>query len=167
MLKPAQLYKDKLQEKNIETWYDQRYIYYHSGTGAYDISLPDNNCDRHNFVSVDKEDNVIGYISYKIDWCAMSADNFGIISYDIGNVEFLRDCYTAVVDLFEKYHMNRVGWFAYADNPAVKSYRDFINKHGGRECAYLRQVAKLTDGKLHDAVEFEILAEEFRKRGIK
>lgn len=61
------------------------------------------------------------------------------------------------------YHMNRVGWFAYADNPAVKGYRSFIEKHGGRECAYLRQVAKLTDGKLHDAVEFEILAEEFHK----
>lgn len=163
MLKPAQLYKEELQKKNIETWYDQRYIYYHSGTGAYEIEFADNNCQKHQFVSVDENDNVIGYISYKIDWCALSADNFGIISYDIGNISFLRDCYQVVCDLFEKYHMNRVGWFAYADNPAVKGYRSFIEKHGGRECAYLRQVAKLTDGKLHDAVEFEILAEEFHK----
>ena len=96
MLKPAQLYKDELQKKNIETWYDQRYMYYHSGTGAYDISFADNNCDKHQFVSVDKDDNVTGYISYNIDWCALSADNFGIISYDIGNVEFAKDCYKAV-----------------------------------------------------------------------
>ena len=40
---------------------------------------------------------------------------------------------------------------------------DFIKKHGGRECAYHRQVAKLLDGKLHDDVEFEILACEFKK----
>lgn len=163
MLKPAQLYKDELQKKNIETWYDQRYMYYHSGTGACDIELADNNCDKHQFVSVDKDDNVIGYISYKIDWCALNADNFGIISYDMGNIEFAKDCYKAVCDLFEKYHMNRVGWFAFADNPAIRGYRNFIKRHGGKECAYLRQVSKLTDGKLHDAVEFEILAEEFQK----
>lgn len=163
MLKPAQLYSEELQKKNYETWYDQRYMYYHSGTGAYDIQLADNNCEKHQFVSVDKDNNVIGYISYKIDWCALSADNFGIISYDMGNMEFLKDCYKVVCDLFEKYHMNRVGWFAFADNPAVRGYRNFINKHGGKECAYLRQISKLTDGKLHDAVEFEILAEEFHK----
>lgn len=161
MLKPAQLYKDELQKKNIETWYDQRYLYYHSGTGADEILFANNNCEKHQFVSVDKNDNVIGYISYKIDWCALNADNFGIISYDIGNVEFIKDCYRAVCDLFKKYHMNRIGWFAFADNPAVRGYRKFIKKHGGRECAYLRQICKLTDGKLHDAVEFEILAEEF------
>lgn len=163
MLKPAQLYKDELQKKNIETWYDQSYMYYHSGTGAYNIELSDNNCDKHQFVSVDKNDNVIGYISYRIDWQAMNADNFGIISYDKGNIEFARDCYRVVCDLFEKYHMNRIGWFAFSDNPAIRGYRNFIKKHGGRECAYLRQLAKLSDGKLHDAVQFEILAEEFRK----
>lgn len=163
MLKPAQLYKEELQKKNYETWYDQRYMYYNSDIGAYDIQLADNNCEKHQFVSVDKDNNVIGYISYKIDWRALNADNFGIISYGIGNVEFAKDCYQVVCDLFEKYHVNRVGWFAYVDNPAVRGYRNFIKKHGGRECAYLRQVAKLIDGKLHDAVEFEVLAEEFHK----
>lgn len=160
MLKPAQLYAEELQKKNYETWYDKRYMYY-GGLGACDIELADNNCDKHQFVSVDKDNNVIGYISYKIDWCALNADNFGIISYDMGNFQFLRDCYQVVCDLFKKYHMNRVGWFAYVDNPAIRGYRNFVKKHGGKECAYLRQIAKLADGKLHDAVEFEILAEEF------
>lgn len=163
MLKPAQLYENELQKKNIATWYDQRYMYYHSGIGAYKISLEDNNCEKHQFVSVDKDDNVIGYISYKIDWTALNAENFGIISYDIGNIEFVKDCYKAVCDLFEKYHMNRVGWFAFTDNPAVRSYRNFIKNHGGRECGHLRQVSRLIDGELHDAVEFEILASEFKK----
>ena len=35
--------------------------------------------------------------------------------------------------------------------------------HGGRECAYFRQYVRLKDGKLHDSVSFEILAEEFKK----
>lgn len=55
-----------------------------------------------------------------------------------------------------------LSWCAFVENPAIKGYRNFIKKHGGRECAYHRQVAKLLDGKLHDNVEFEILASEFK-----
>ena len=47
------------------------------------------------------------------------------------------------------------------DNPAIRGYRNFIKKHGGRECGYYRQIARLQDGKLHDRVEFEILKEEW------
>ena len=92
----------------------------------------------------------------------MSADNFGIISFG-NHIEFARDVYKVICDLFEKHGMNRVSWSAFVENPAVKGYRNFIKKHGGRECAYHRQVAKLLDGKLHDDVEFEILACEFKK----
>ena len=106
--------------------------------------------------------NVIGYISYRISWITMSADNFGIISFG-NHIEFARDVYKVICDLFEKHGMNRVSWSAFVENPAVKGYRNFIKKHGGRECAYHRQVAKLLDGKLHDDVEFEILACEFKK----
>lgn len=163
MLKPAQLYKDELQKKNAATWYDLDYMYWNGGTGDSQINIHDNNYGCHQFVSVDKEDNIIGYICYSVDWCAMSADQFGIISFDRGNVLFVKDVYKAICDLFEKYHMNRIQWFAFADNPAVRGYRNFIKRHGGVECSHCRQVAKLMDGKLHDSVSFEILASEFRK----
>lgn len=39
-----------------------------------------------------------------------------------------------------------------------------IVKHGGRECGYCRQDTVLKDGKLHDSIWFEIMAEEFKKR---
>lgn len=163
MLRPAQLYQEKLQEENIKAWYKPENIFWNGGPGDSAIELPDNNYDSHHFVSVDKKDNVIGYISYSIDWSAMSADRFGIISFRKNSIEFAKDLYKAICDLFEVYHMNRVSWLAFADNPAVKGYRSFIKKHGGRECAYHRQLARLQDGLLHDSVEFEILAEEFCK----
>lgn len=161
MLRPAQLYKEKLQEENIKSWYKLENIFWNSGYGDSQINIKEDNYDCHQFVSVDKKDNVIGYITYAVNWSAMSADRFGIISFDKGNVTFAKDIYSAICDLFEKYNMNRVSWFAYADNPAIRGYRNFIKKHGGRECAYYRQIARLQDGKLHDAISFEILAEEF------
>lgn len=163
MLRPAQLYKDELQKKHATTWYDLDYMYWNGGTGDSQINIHDNNYDCHQFVSVDNEDNVIGYITYSVDWGAMSADRFGIISFDKGNILFAKDVYTAICNLFEKYHMNRIQWFAFADNPAVRGYRNFIKRHGGVECAHCREVAKLMDGKLHDSISFEILAKEFKK----
>lgn len=163
MLKPAQLYAEKLQEENIKSWYKPENIFWEGGTGSSQIDIGEDNYNCHQFVSVDKDDNVIGYIVYSIDWQAMNADRFGIISYDKGNLIFVKDVYTVICNLFEIYHMNRVSWFAFADNPAVRGYRNFIKKHGGRECAFQRQIAKLMDGKLHDSVSFEILAEEWRK----
>ena len=59
--------------------------------------------------------------------------------------------------------MNRMSWCCFADNPALRGYRNFIKNHGGKECGYYRQVTKLQDGMLHDKVEFEILASEFKK----
>ena len=163
MLRPAQLYKDRLYKEYIKTWYDTNYMYYTGWTGDQAPEIPDNNYDSHHFVSVDKDDNIIGYINYSVNWVSMSADRFGIISFKKGNIEFAKDVYKAICDLFEVYHMNRISWRAYVDNPAIRGYRNFVRKHGGRECGYYRQNARLQDGKLHDSVEFEILACEFRR----
>ena len=108
--------------------------------------------------------DITGYISYSVDWIAMSADQFGIISFDRGNVLFAKDVYKVICNLFEIYGMNRISWRVYVDNPAIRGYRKFIEKHGGRECGYYRQNARLQDGRLHDSVEFEILSCEFERR---
>lgn len=164
MLKPAQLYKKELLEKNMRAWYQPENIYWNGGPGDYGIDLPDNNYNRHCFVSVDSNNEVIGYISYSVDWEIMSVDGMAVISYSKGNLVFIRDLYKAIRDLFEVYHMNRVSWACYADNPALRGYRNFIKRYGGKECGYYRQIARLQDGKLHDSVVFEILESEFLKR---
>lgn len=164
MLKPAQLYEDRLQKENIKSWYRPENIYWNGGPGGCTLDLPDDNYDRHCFVSVDKDDNIIGYIRYAVDWSAMSANNFGIISFRKNSLGFGKDVFRVVCDLFEVYHMNRIQWLAYEDNPTIKAYRNFIKKHGGRECGHYRQAVRLQDGKLHDSVSFEILAAEFVRK---
>lgn len=166
MLMPAQLYKDELRAELLRSWYKPENIYWSGWTGDEITDLTENNYDMHCFVSIDKNGKVVGYISYSVNWVAMNADRFGIINFDKGNLTFAKDLYQAICDLFEKYHMNRIGWIAFADNPAIRGYRNFIRKHGGRECGYKRQHAKLQDGKLHDSIEFEILASEFKKSEI-
>lgn len=90
MLKPAQLYKDQLLKEYVKTWYKPENIYYTGWTGDSVPEIPDNNYDSHHFVSVDKNNNLIGYISYSVDWIAMNADRFGIISFDCGKSNLLK-----------------------------------------------------------------------------
>ncbi len=79
MIKPAQLYAEELKRLYCETWYDSKYIYYHSYTGTQELQFSDNNYERHSFAILENNE-VIGYISYRLNWASKVTYNFGIIS---------------------------------------------------------------------------------------
>lgn len=163
MLKIANAYEKELRQLLAEASVDPRYMFYFTqpSGGYFDIELNQNTVWAHHFVSLNKNGKVIGYLSYRVDAFARSVNNFGLISFDIGNQAFLRDTYDAIADIFEKYRMNRLEWSAVVDNPVTKSYRRVCQQLGGRECSYERQAVQLLDGKLHDSVSFEVLADEY------
>lgn len=161
MLKPAILYADELLRKMKRTWYDPKYFPYYSE----EMYLPEfgEPKGRRDFVSVDKNDNVIGYFSYQIDRRISGAYNFGIISFDMGNLTFVRDIQQGVDEIFTKYHLNRMDWMCYASNPALRGYRKFVNRYGGREVGKLTQASITADGVLQDVYLFEIMAKDYLK----
>ena len=168
MLKPAQLYREQLREKELENMYNLRDMYWHASCGIEVNEMEDHNWNVHRFVSVDNNDNIIGYIIYEVNHISLSVNGFGIVSFDKGNITFIKDIYQVVYDIFYKYNFNRLEWCCYADNPAIRGYRKFIKRVGGVECGYKRQNKMLLDHTLHDTVEFEILKNEFKpiKRGV-
>ena len=83
MLMPAQLYTHELRAELLKSWYKTENIYWSGWTGDEIIDLPENNYDMHCFVSIDKK-KIVGYISYNINWVAMNADGFGVISFEKG-----------------------------------------------------------------------------------
>lgn len=164
MLKAGQLYIDRLNKIMMErVWYDPYYMFY-GGTGHYNFEMTDNNVDKHFFVSVDKEDRILGVVSYRIDWQARSAYNFGLMSFEKGSFMFLADIQRVVYDIFYKYNLERMEWFCFADNPAKKLYDAFIKKIGGAVVGCFHRQAMLADGKLHDSVMYEILKEDLKMR---
>ena len=162
MLQPAQLYSNELQRKMIETWYKPEYMFANGAPGDFLPTLDDNNATEHDFVSFDNYGNMIGYVGYTINWITRNAGDFKIVSFDIGNLEFVKDVYSVIYNCFTVSNLNRVWWKCYADNPALRGYRSFIKRCGGVECGRFRQNMMLSDGKLHDEIIFEILRDEFR-----
>lgn len=158
MLKPAQLYKDELQRKYIERWYDISAQYYVSGAERNALDIPDEPDNRCYFACVDHQDNVVGYFSYSIDWQAHSVARIGLISFvETPNILLINDVIKHIKSLFANNNIRRVEWGAYEDNPAMRGYEKLAARFGGRKIGTYRQCCMLLDGKLHDFSVFEIL----------
>ena len=161
MLKPAQLYKEQLNKKYIETWYDKKYMYYQSSPVCYEIQIPDNNECGYNFVYVDENDDITGYFSYKINWISKNICNFGLISFKDNNVAFIRDVIKHIRHMLDDVGIQRIEFWAYKENPANRAYQKLVKKFGGAKVATLHNVNMLSDGRLHDMVIYEILRENY------
>lgn len=162
MLRPAIQYETELTRIEAKCLYDLKYMYLNSNTGREIIELSRSNSNIHDFVSVNKYKDVLGWIGYEIDWESKSAIHFGMCCYcDKPSVQFARDLRQAIDNIFNIYHLNRIEWRCYADNPAIRGYRNFCKKYGGREVGTLKQTTLLMDGKIHDTVIFELMAEDY------
>jgi RimJ/RimL family protein N-acetyltransferase len=161
MLKPAQLYRDQLQRKFVETWYDEKYQFYYDTSSKYENFIPDNCQYQRHFVSMNKKNELIGYIGYSYDDYSSYAKWFGIMSFsDPFDVEFAIDVLRVFDDVFNKFDLNRLEFQCFSDNPALRAYRNFIKRYGGREVCTLRETNRLMDGRLHDTIVFEILLDD-------
>lgn len=165
MLKNAKLYENEVNEKARNTWYNLRYQYVNGWCGCSDFSFPENNYESHHLVSVDPDtDEVIGIIGYGVDWASRCANGFHAMSFvEGGSFIFARDLFQMIDDIFMKYNLNRMEWGCWADNHALKGYRKFCKRFGGREAGFFRQKGILMDGKLHDSYIFELLREDYIK----
>lgn len=162
MLVPAQLFIDELNALLLPYWYDMDSRFYTYGPRFNQVKLPDTNEYYHDFVSLDNDDKILGYISYQVDQAARSCSNLGIISVKRRTFTFAQDCYQAVEDIFLKYHYNRLEFSGFVGNPTLKNYEAFVKKVGGKEIGYKTECVRLIDGKLYDEKLFEILAKDFK-----
>lgn len=158
MLMTAQLYERELMEKFYHIFYDKKYMYYTGETGLSLPKLPKNNIDSHNFVCIDRNNKVIGYLAYRIDMLCMCIRDISIINFtDKNSILFIKDIFEQIIRLFKYHNINKIEFFAFADNPAYPNYKKFVEKLGGQVCGIYHQTAVLADGKFHDGVFLEIL----------
>lgn len=161
MLKPAILYKDKLEEKFAKDIYTERYFYYVGY--AYGFELPNIRAQDEYYQWAIIEpidnftDNVIGYLAYHIDPLSDSVDRFGLYSFDEGNQTVIRDTYDKLEELIKTHH--RVEWRVIEGNHAKRGYDAFCNKHGGN-CVCLHDITKDPQNKYRNEYIYEVIKSE-------
>lgn len=155
MLEPAVLYRDQIQKEFQRYYYTTDMMY---ETGCLEQWCPEiaecPNESQFQYAIVDKNEKLIGYLGYSVDWYASKAYNFGLFSFDRGNILVARDTFDKLEELINTLH--RVEWRAVGSNPACRGYDRFIKKHNGTKHV-LKDSIKDKNGKYHDDYIYEIV----------
>ena len=165
MLDVADKYVDELNQKLYNIWYDHKYMYYfccpHRGTYSVD---PNGDWNGRNFVSINSDGKIIGYIHYSICRTADYVDDFGAVNFSDDSKDkytFGKDLRQVIDDIFLKFNHNRLEFTVVEDNPIRKTYFKLVNKYGGRIIGVKHCVIKLINGKVTNKIYFEILRSDY------
>lgn len=163
MLDLAHKYEDEIRVKMFDTWYDEKYKFYHSSVYHDIYSLDGNNgdWDSRQFVSLDAAGTVIGLIGYGIDRTTEIANGFGAINFSDNRITFGIDLAKVIDDIFCKFNMRKLEFSVVGGNPIENSYDKMVSKYGGHIAGVLKQHCKLVDNKYCDNKMYEIFKDDY------
>jgi len=130
----------------------------------YEFKLSPDSWSTIEMVSVDSNDNVIGFFKANIERSADKVSSLGVANFCDVNPVFAKDLKSFIFDLLFKFNFRKIEWTVVIGNPAEQIYDRFIAKYGGRDTGIQRQTVRLQDGKYYDMKGYEIFREEFKRR---
>ena len=160
MLKPAILYSTQIQELYRNVWFNDKYKYYNYNSYWHTFQIEDNSRDWHEFVSVDAEGKVIGYIHYWVDRTTLNCARFGAINFT-DDPTFGKDLLQSIKDIFERFNFHKLQFGVVIGNPVEPTYDRLCKKYGGRILSIEKEETKLEDNKYYDVKRYEILRDEY------
>lgn len=150
MLRPAILYREQIVREFQKYFYSKDMLYETGGLYNWSPIIEDSpDFDRRQYAIVDKDDNLIGYLGYHINYY-----NFGLFSFDRGNPTIGRDLFNHMNELVQRYH--RVEWRMVGGNPVEKHHDKFCEQHGGTK-HILKDASRDEDGNYRNDVIYEIV----------
>ena len=161
MLDLAYKYEKELKELFMNTWYDEKYMFYHYGIHHEIYANDKNDWNSRQFVSLDSTGKVIGYISYEINRTSDFANGFGAINFSDNKAVFGKDLVQVIDDIFCKFNMRKLQFCVVCGNPIEKNYDKLIKQYNGRIIGIRKQQVKLLDNKYYDDKMYEIFREDY------
>lgn len=104
MLVPAILYKEQIKKEFQKYYYTTDMLYetgYMCNWSPEIAECP--NESQFQYAIIDKSEKLIGYLGYSVDWYTSKAYNFGLFSFDRGNVLVGRDVFDKLEELIKHY----------------------------------------------------------------
>lgn len=163
MLDMAIKYEPQLQGLFCDIAFDDKYKFFSGSCWSEKYVAETSTWNKHEFVSV-HNGVVLGYLKYSIDRSNETAYALQIINFSYkDNIQFSKDLYQFLVDIFEKFQFRKLKFCCYVGNPIEKMYDKYIDKFGGRIVGIYKEDTKLIDGNYYDLKEYEILRKDYKK----
>lgn len=161
MLDLAMEYEESIQKAFRKTWLNDKYKFFNYAPSYGKIYLDNTTHMEHAFVSMDKDENVIGFIRYSINRDTHAAIDLIIINFGGNDLIFAKDLLVTIKDIFEKFNFNKLNFSVIIGNPVEKHYDRLIERFGGRVIGISKDDVKLHDGKIYDRKLYEISYDEY------
>ena len=101
-------------------------------------------------------DKVVGYFCFFYYMHSRCLKNFGLYSFDKGNLTIGKDVYCALRHMIQVYKPHRMQWAMISGNPVEKHYDKFCRRYDGKKII-LTDVFKDRYGIYHNDVIYEII----------
>lgn len=154
---------DELKKAVASTWFQEKYKNYNYDTYYRKLNVENETWNTHQFVSLDNNGNVIGYIDYSVNRQTYNCSNLAIINFSNNKIIFGMDVGQVLTDMFEKFKFNKVSFSVVVGNPIEKSYDKMVNRYGGRIVGICEKETKLIDGEYYDVKLYEITRDNYLK----
>lgn len=161
MLDIANKYTDQLNKLFMTVAYDDKYKFINCGYSNLVYKPRDDNWTGNDFVSLDSNGNVIGYMSYEINRQSWNVSGFVAMNFSNNKSVFGKDLLQMIADIFLKFNFQKIRFCVYVGNPIEESYNRLVRLSGGRVVGTCFKDRKLSDGLYYDSKEYEILREDF------
>lgn len=163
MIDLAFKHEKEVREKMFDTWYDEKYMFYHYSSyhEPYECHAKDGDWNSREFVSLDSNGNVLGLITYGVNRTHDYVDSLGIINFSDNKVVFGLDVAKVIDDIFCKFNMRKIEFCVVVGNPIERSYDRLVSKYGGRIVGTREKHIKLLDGKYYDDKLYELFREDY------
>jgi len=157
MLDVAINHIDELTKKFNSIWFQEKYKFYNYDMWFNNVEVDNNTWNRHQFVSLNSNSEIIGYIAYQVDRQTHNASKLAIINFTDNKIVFGKDLKQVIVDIFEKFKFNKLSFSVVIGNPIEKSYDKMVTKYGGRIIGTAINETKLYDNEYYSVKYYEIL----------
>jgi len=164
MLKPAILYKEALPSCLAQASMYESNRFYAENYWDFDGGIKSDNWERHQFVSLDKSDNVVGLFSITVNRPCHFVHALGVIRFDKEkryDFLFAKD-FKAFFDLmFSYYKYIKMNFSVCIGSPHEAMYDRFVERYGGRIVGIKNKDWRLQDGTICDQKLYELEREPF------
>jgi len=161
MIDIANKYEKELHDLLLDTWYEDRYKYFHNSCFSETYSNSDSNWDNHRFVSKGKDGEILGFICYEVNRSNDYVDGLAAINFSNNRGVLGRDLINVVANIFEKFAFRKLLFSVVVGNPIERSYDRLVQRYGGRIVGTYKDHCKLMDGKYYDRKLYEIFKEDY------
>ena len=163
MLELAYANQQELTKKFLEISFVDKYKYFDfTNFINYELNLSKDSWSSLEYVSK-KDNEIIGYLRASINRSAGFVSSLGVANFGDKNIEFAKDFYRFLEDLFMKFDFYKIRFDVVIGNPAEKMYDRFIKRYGGRIIGTYIKDTKLWTGEYCDVKSYEIFKENYKE----